>query len=273
MLIVTETDAHTCRYIGPPYIHGFDKIGDDCGAINGASIVSTDSFVVWPGIGSFFLFDGTVKRLECAVADKVLNALSGVNGGKTIGFVNPEWSEIWWLYQSNVPPQFPDSDDYDDVDSYVVWDYQEDHWYTGTLERSVGGGLPVTGGPFMVGFDGVCYQHEIAGTIPSDVGSSEVTLTSGPIELTKGDSTQYISAIQPDFIKDGEVTLHIIGQDRPNGPETRFGPYVVSYPSNTNQPVPCRARGHTVRLEVTGKSSTWSLGDLRLDFVPAGGKK
>lgn len=265
MLVVTETDVHTCRYLGPPYIFGFDKIGDDCGAVNGSSVVATENFVVWPGAGAFYIFDGSVRRLECSVFDKVSAAVSGPNVGKTVGFVNPQWSEIWWLYQGDTGSS--------EVDSYVVWDYDENHWFTGTLDRSVGGGLPVTGGPFMMGFDGVCYQHELTGIVPSDIGASEITLESGPIELTKGDTTQYIGAIQPDFIKSGEVELYIIGQDRPGGPETRFGPYLVSYPANTTQPVPCRARGNTVRLEVVGKSSTWSLGDLRLDFTGVGGKK
>lgn len=266
ILLVSETDVYTCRYLGPPYIFGFDQVGQDCGVATGAAVVATEDFVVWPGSRDFFIYDGTVRRLNCTVIDAVVDLLDSVNWGKTVGFVNTEWSEIWWLYQSDASS--------DDVDAYIVWDYNEDHWVTGTLDRTVGEGTPVTEGPIMMKNDGYLYQHEVPNSVPSDHDSAaDVYVESGPLEFKGGDATQYISAIQPDFISGGAVNVYLIGQDRPTGPETVFGPYNISYPANSSQPIPCRARGHTVRLRIEGDSSTWELGSLRINLLQNGGRK
>lgn len=261
-LLISETDVHSMRYLGPPYVHGFDQIGQDCGCSTGAAVVATDDFVVWPGSGDFFVYDGSIRRLHCPVMDRFRRNISEVNYGKMVGFVNAEWSEVWWLYQAGD----------DDIDSYIVWDFKDDHWYTGTTTRTVGGVLPLLNGPVMMGADGYLYKHELQGVVPGE-SASEVYVESGPIEIKGGNATQYFDYIQPDFIDQGSVNVTIFGRDRPTAPEVAFGPYNITYPANTSQPVPCRARGHTIRVRIEGASSTWELGNLRINMLNTGGRK
>jgi hypothetical protein len=263
-VLIGQTDIQVCQYISPPYIFGFDKLGEDVGCFSGAAVVATNDFIVWPSNRNFMLYDGQLRTLECEVIDEVAALLDGPNRGKTIGYVNPQWSEVWWLFQS-------EGSETKEVDSYVVWDYQENHWQTGTLDRTCGGGLPVNSGILMMGADGYLYQHELPDVLPA-VNASEVFAETGPIQIGNGDGTQYISAYVPDFELTGSVNLTLIGQDRPSGPETTFGPYNIPYPAATNQPVPTRARGNTVRMRITGEQSTWSHGAGRLEIV-GGGKK
>lgn len=267
ILLISENDAWRANYLGPPYIFGFDRVGDDCGIEAAAAVATTEAFVVWPGRRSFFLYDGNaVQPLNCDVMDEVSTALEAVDWSKTTSFVNAAWSEIWWFFQSQASTT-------GEPDTYITWNYKDKHWTTGTIPRTVGYGGDAGRAPVMMGSDGYIYRHEQDGVIPSVTASTEVFAETAPIELRGGNNTQYISAILPDFISTGEVDVYLIGQDAPSGPEISFGPYTISYPATSSQPIPTRARGHTVRLRVQGKSGTWSLGSLRLDFVNNGGKK
>jgi len=263
ILLVSETDAYVSRYIGPPYVYGFDQIGMNCGVAAGGAVVATEDFAMWPGAKDFFLFDGsTVQRIECDVMDRFMAERNLSQITKITGFVNPQWSEIWWLFQAGE----------EDVDSYIYYDWKGGHWGIGKLARTVGGGYAATGGLVMIGTDGYAYNHEETGVVPSDGSPGEVFAETGPIELSGGNITQFVKSIQPDFIHSGEVDLFIIGQDRPGGPETTFGPYRVSYPAAARQPIPARARGHTVRLRIEGVSENWTMGSTRLDFRLGGEK-
>ena len=61
-LIITDTDAHSAKYIGPPYVYGFDRVGTACGAVSRMSAVDTDMGAFWMGQKGFFMFDGNSVR-------------------------------------------------------------------------------------------------------------------------------------------------------------------------------------------------------------------
>lgn len=276
ILLIGETDAHVARYVGPPYIFSFDKVGDDCGIIAGGAVAATENFAIWPGQRSFYIFDGSLKRLDCPVMDRMASIINTPNAGKTVAFINPEWAEAWWLFQgestgsTNAARSIVTEDD---VNSYIAYNFKEGHWTTGTLDRSVGGGHPVTRGPIMIGHDGYAYSHEQAGVVPYTNTPDEVFIESGPIELTDaGQPAQYITAIMPDMIDVGEADIELIGRDRPGAPEIIYGPYMISFPTNSAQPVPTRARGHSVRMRVKGRQSDFTMGSMRLDVL-LGGRK
>jgi hypothetical protein len=265
VLLVSETDAHVARYLGPPYIYGFDPVGSDCGTVAGGAVVVANGVAVWAGASNFFLFDGIVRPLECPIIDRYIADINPGTIGKTMGYVNQEFNEVSWQYQSVGSVD-------DDVDKYITWNFVDNTWYSGTLKRTLGFPSSRNEGPIMVGSDGFVYQHEVKADSPIDVSASEIWLESGPIELGSGDRVAYVKSIQPDFVAEGSADIYIIGQDRPGGPETTFGPYRVTYPSTTNQPIPTRARGHTIRVRVVGVEGKWALGSMRLDLA-AGGMK
>jgi hypothetical protein len=259
-LIVTDTDAHTMRYIGPPYIFSFDKAGNNCGTIAGGAVVATDRFAVWPSARGFYLYDGTIQRLECDVIDQLVDVLSVANRRKMVGFSVSDFSEVWWLYQS---------DGGDEVDSYVAWDWKNNEWTLGTLDRTAGFDKGAFADSMMISSGGIIYNHEKRGVVAGD-DASDVYAETGPIEIGDGDASININALVPDFEVTGDVDVTFYGKDGPTGAEITYGPYDVNYPLSgeaSNQPVPVRARGRTIRMRVTGKTSTWQMGRVRLDVT------
>ena len=152
-LIITDVDAHTARYIGPPYVYGFERVGTSCGIISRRAAADVDMGVFWMGNGGFFRFDGNVvSEIPCAVHDYVFGDLNTSQKSKTWAFTNGQFGEIWWFYCSGSSTE---------IDRYVAFDYKENHWLIGNLSRTSGASRGVFEYPMLMGQDGAMFDHEV----------------------------------------------------------------------------------------------------------------
>ena len=254
VLILGENDAHVARYVGPPYVYSVDLAGENCGPLAAEAVTSTDRFAVWWGERSFWLFDGTVQQLPCAVIDFLYDDMDLAQKSKISAFANTDFSEVWWLYQSLGSTTT-------ELDSYVCWDYVENHWTTGRLDRTAGLNKGVTLDPLMVASAGEIYTHEADGVLPDGT----VFVESGAIELAGGESNVAVRYIYPDNEAPSDVTFTLIARQFPNATEYTYGPYPY------NNPVPTRALGRSVKVRVDFVTPDSELGELRLDVSPLGG--
>ena len=124
-LILTDVDAHTARYQGPPYVYGFERVGTSCGAISRRCAADVDVGVFWMGQRGFYMFDGnSVNELPCEVHDYVFSDMNTAQQSKIWAFNNGQFGEVWWFYCSG---------DSLEIDRYVAFDYKEQHWLIGSL--------------------------------------------------------------------------------------------------------------------------------------------
>ena len=152
-LIITDVDAHTARYIGPPYVYGFERVGTSCGIISRRAAADVDMGTFWMGNGGFFRFDGNVvSEIPCAVHDYVFGDLNTSQKSKTWAFTNGQFGEIWWFYCSGNSTE---------IDRYVAFDYKESHWLIGNLSRTSGASRGVFEYPMFMGQDGAMFDHEV----------------------------------------------------------------------------------------------------------------
>lgn len=152
-LIITDVDAHTARYIGPPYVYGFERVGTSCGIISRRAAADVDMGAFWMGNGGFFRFDGNVvSEIPCAVHDYVFGDLNTSQKSKTWAFTNGQFGEIWWFYCSGSSTE---------IDRYVAFDYKENHWLIGNLSRTSGTSRGVFEYPMLMGQDGAMFDHEV----------------------------------------------------------------------------------------------------------------
>ena len=161
-LIITDLDAHSAKYLGPPYVYGFDRVGTACGAVSRLSAVDTDMGAFWMGQRGFFRFDGnTVSELPCEVHDYVFDDLNVNQQSKIWAFSNSEFSEIWWFYPSSGSTE---------IDRYVAFDMLENHWLIGNLSRTSGVPRGVFRQPYLVGeqTENVTFTVTVVGGNPSN---------------------------------------------------------------------------------------------------------
>jgi len=152
-LILTDVDSFSSRYIGPPYVFGFERVGSSCGIISRMAAADVDMGVFWMGNGAFFRFDGNVvSEIPCDVHDYVFGDINTAQKSKTWAFTNGQFGEIWWFYCSGSS---------NEIDRYVALDYKENHWLIGNLSRTAGTSRGVFTYPMLMGQDGAMYDHEV----------------------------------------------------------------------------------------------------------------
>ena len=254
-LILTDQDAHTATYSGPPFVYGFERVGTSCGLIAANAAASIDEGVVWMGQRSFFIYaGGSVRDLPCEVADHVFSDMNNDQRSKVHAVVNSRFNEIWWFYPSASGIE---------CDSYVAFDYAENIWTTGTIDRTAGVDRGVFRQPFWIAADGILYEQEIG----FDYGGQSPFAETGPIALGVGENVMAVRGMIPDENTLGDVNATFKTRFYPTDTERDYGPYSMANPTSL------RFTGRQIRMRVTGNtSSDWRVGIMRLDAV-AGGRR
>jgi len=252
-LILTDQDAHTATYAGPPFVYGFERVGTSCGLVAANAAASIDEGVVWMGQRSFFVYSGgAVQDLNCEVADYVFSDINSDQKSKVHAVVNSRFNEIWWFYPSGSSTE---------CDSYVCFDYAEKIWTTGEIDRTAGVDRGVFRQPFWIAADGVLYEQEVG----FNYGSQTPFAETGPISIGSGDNLMNVVELIPDEKTQGDVSATFKTRFYPNGAESEYGPFSMSNPTSV------RFQGRQVRMRVEGSVATdWRVGIMRLDARQGG---
>lgn len=253
-LLFTDLDVHTAQYIGAPFVYGFDKAGSGCGLISAQSVAAIDTAAIWMSNSGFWMYDGYVKPLPCDVSDYVFNDINLTQKSKIYAVHLSQFGEIWWFYPSN---------DSNENDSYVSYNYREGHWNIGTLSRLAGADAGVFTYPLMVDSSGYIYEHEVGFAYDS----ATLFAQSGPIELGTGENIMNVRQIIPDEQTLGEAVVSFKSRFYPTGAESSYGPYTAANPTSV------RFSGRQVEVKVTGNTlADWRVGVMRLEAT-AGGRR
>jgi hypothetical protein len=252
-LIITDVDAHAMRYLGPPYVYSNQRVGTACGAISRKAAADVDAGVFWMGQRGFHHFDGnSVRELPCDVHDYVFDDFNRGQQSQVWAWANTEYKEIWWFYCSAGST---------DIDKYVAFDYQENHWVIGNLGRSSGVGRGVFKLALLAGNNKTLYEHEVGHAYDSQ----SVFAETGPISLGNGDNIMNVMQLIPDEATQGQVQVKFKTRFYPNGSEQEHGPYAPANPTGV------RFSGRQMRMRVEGVANTdWRVGNMRVDALPAG---
>ena len=256
MLILTETDAHVARWVAAPYIYGFDLVGKGCAPVSGSAVVSTDRFAIWLGVRTVWMYDGTIKPVQCDVMDFLTEDMDFDVVSKIIASPLSEYSEVWWLYQST-------SSTTGEVDSYVVYDHLEQHWSVGRLDRTSMTDRDILAFPIMVSSDGVLFNHELDSVIAEGAFAE-----TGPLEIAAGDKNMAIRYIFPDGAAFGDVEFTFFGKQQSNAPEITYGPFPYAEPISTTG-----VMGRRIRMKIELLQSKGEIGVSNVDVAPVTGMR
>jgi hypothetical protein len=259
-IILTTSDVWSQSYLGPPWIYGHEKIGSDCGVVGKLAHVAFDGRLAWMGRNQFWMYDGNVKPIPCEVSDYVFGNLNEDAIEKVHTAHIPRFNEIWWYFPTGSGPE-------DECSEYVIFNYREGTWVTGSLARSCWvSDNGVWGHPFGVKSSGEVYEHESGWT--DDGGSREVYVQSGPVEIGGGSQTLWVNQIIPDENSQGDVSLRLYSRFAPNGTVTSHGPYTIG-----SEYVDTRLQGRSVALRVEEQEQTdWRWGVPRLNAQAGSGR-
>ena len=251
-LLFTDVDVHTAQYVGAPFVYGFEKAGSGCGLISAQSVAAIDTAAIWMSKSGFWIYDGYAKPLPSDVGDYVFQNINYSQSSKVYAVHNSKFGEIWWYYPSNSSIE---------NDSYVTFNYRENHWSIGTLARTAGTDSGVFNNPLLVGPDGYVYEHEVG----FEYDGATVYAESGPVQIGNGDNIMSVRQVVPDEQTLGEAVVSFKTKFYPTGAESSYGPYSAANPTSV------RFAGRQVNVKVTGAVlADWRIGTMRLDAVPMG---
>jgi hypothetical protein len=253
-LLLTTRDAHVANYIGPPYVYGFERVGTSCGLIANEAAVVVDAGAFWMGTNSFYGYNGgQVSEMLCDVSDHVFNDMNRAQISKAFAMSNSMFGEIWWFYPSasNI-----------ENDRYVVFNYVENTWYIGELDRTAGADRGAFSQPMMAkASDRKIYEHEVSFNYDGLTPYAET----GPIRIASGDQIMKVTRLIPDEKTQGDVTATFKSRFYPNGTERSYGPFDMTNPTSI------RFSGRQIRMRIEGEElSDWRVGINRIDAVSGG---
>jgi hypothetical protein len=229
ILVFTDTTLYTMQFLGPPYIFGVSAVSEKITIQSPNAAVAVDDVVMWMGANEFYVYQGSVQRMPCTVRDYIFNDFNFDQAEKVIAGVNSEHSEVWWFYPS---ADFDGQGTYqnEDVDRYVIYNYQEQTWSVGTLNRTAWMDRGLFNFPIAAGTDGHLYEHEKG----FDDGSYEPAraiaayIESSPFDIGEGDKFMMIKKLIPDVtFKDSNSV----------SPYVNLGLRTEQYPGDTRVPL------------------------------------
>lgn len=275
ILVWTESSLSAMRFV-EDYIFSITLISPNVDILGPNTVMPVDDSVYWMGRENFFVYNGRVQVMPCTVRQYVFGDINLDQAYKVTASSNRLFREIRWDY--------PSSGSFEN-DRYVVFNYAENVWYFGTMERTAWSDAGVTNYPIAASTDGYIYFHEFGW----DDGSTEPPVAipahvqSSPVELDEGEHFSFVNRIIPDITFDESttsspsVTYTLTPSNWPGGAQGTDQQKSVARSATapveqwTNK-VDVRLRGREFLLKVasTGKGVKWRLGKQRFNVRPDG---
>lgn len=268
ILIWTDVSLHSMRFVGSPFVFEFTRITSDASMISPNAAVDVGGIVYFMDRGNFYVYNGTVETIPCTVKDYVFSNINQSQGFKVFAAENREFNEVTWFY--------PVGTEATEITNYVTYNYQENSWSVGTLDRGAwrSGGTwrnPIASS-VVDGGNNYLYEHEVG--YDADGEPMNAYIESGDIEIADGERLMFMSRIIPDVVFSGSdsgasINYVIKGADYPLSTNATLSTSEVTN-SSTQVYVRNRARQVVFRAESNGSGYGWRLGDLRVDIKPDG---
>ena len=260
-LIFTEEEVWLMKYIGLPYIYGFERIGFGCGLMSPESFATFSGRCIWMSTNGFWIFDGGyVKPLPSDVGEYVLQDMDPAAGLLyTHGSENGTFNEVWFWYPStgnSIP------------DQYVCYNYMEGWWGLGAMTRTAASPSGIYPYPIASDGDNYLYYHENGWTAAGVPLIGSRYAETGSLNLANGENLMTVKqAITDSGYGYASTELTFFASTTPEAAETTAGPYTPRSSGYTD----VRVTGREIRYRVEAtEDAPWSVGDIRLDLTPRG---
>ena len=272
VLVFTDVSLHAMQFLGPPFTFGINVVSENLTIAGALSAINVEDTVYWMGRNEFYAYSGQVQRLPCTVRDYVFNNLNTAQLEKITAGSNTAFGEIWWFYPSA---------DSDENNSYVVYNYMEQVWSYGLLERTAWMDRGIVNLPLAASPDHFMYNHETGFDDDSTTPSSAITafIESSQIDMGDGNEFVFINRMIPDLtFRDSTATsptatMTLSARNYPGGLYLQTQAKSVTRTATTpieqwTEQVNLRLRGRAfaLKLESTGVGVGWRLGTPRVDI-------
>jgi len=262
ILVWTDTSLYSMKFIGQPFIFSTNLVNEGVGLIGPKAMVNTPVGVFWMDKKGIYNYGGQVKPIPCDVHDYVFDDMNESQVYKVHGFLNKRFNEVGWYYPSGSSSE---------IDRYVVYNYLENVWSIGQMNRTAWLDEGLEAYPratYTTSNVGYLYQQE---TGNDDDGSpmSNVYVESGDFDLGEaGNDIQSVNEIIPDvqFTGTNDASLINCVLKIRNYPGDSLTTKSTSNISSTTQKLNVRGRARQVVLRFESDDDNVGAYTLGLGF-------
>ena len=279
VLIWTDTSLYSMNFIGPPLTFALNLINEGAGLIGPKAAANSPKGVFYMSKKGFYFYNGAVQKLPCSVQDYVFSDLDEGQAFKCFAGLNEEFSEVWFFYPSL-------TDNETEISRYVIYNYEENSWSIGTLERYSWLAAGVLDKPLAGGEESATkriYEHE-KGFNDDESAMDGVFVESADIDISDGDRFVFLKRILPDILFVNEAgtsqnpAINVVVKRRDFNNQTLSTDSTTQITSSsTFGSLRSRARQFVLRFESDDdntdsdrKNYKWRLGSTRVDVQPSG---
>lgn len=286
-LVWTDSCLYSMQYLGPPYVYQFTVLMDNISIISPNAAITVNNVTYWMGLDKFYMYNGTVNTLPCALKQYVFENLNSDQGYQVFAGSNSGYNEVWWFYCS---------EDSSLVNHYIIYNYLDNVWYSGTMGRTAWLDSGIRTYPMAADYNGRILYHEadvddVSGLTPMPINAY---VQSSDFDIEDGHSFSFVWRMLPDVNFNGSnvnnpyVSITIVPRQNAGAPYgTADAPTVTSadnyappYPPNSSVYVVqqftgqvytrLRGRQMSFRIESDALGVAWQLGTVRFDSRPDG---
>jgi hypothetical protein len=282
IVVWTNSSLYSLQYQGPPAVWSSQLLGDNISIIGPNSAVVASGVIYWMGLEKFYKYDGRTQTLRCDLRQHIFQDINLAQASQVFAGTNEGFNEVWWFYCSQ---------NSNEIDLYVTYNYLEDVWAYGTLGRTAWLDSGLRQYPLAATYSYNLVNHE-QGNDDNQTGTpAPITAVIGSAEfdIDDGDHFGFVWRMLPDITFRGsnaaspQVTMTLIPMQNsgsgyndpislggnPNATVARTSTSVIE--QFTGQ-VYVRVRGRQMILQVESNQlgCAWQLGSPRIDIKQDG---
>jgi hypothetical protein len=292
IVVWTDSSLYSLQYLGPPYVWGTQLLADNISIIgpNAAAIGSGVTF--WMGVDKFYKYDGRVQTLRCDLRQYIYEDINLIQSDQVFASTNEGFNEVWFFYCSITGPDGTNtiSNPNNIVDRYVIYNYLEDNWYYGTMQRTAWLDTGLRNYPIAATYSYNIVEHE-NGVDNNETGTTlpiATSIVSSQYDIGDGHNFAFVYRMIPDLTFRGstagttpQVTMYLQGLNNSGSGVTQSGnanvvnsgvaTSVINVDQFTGQ-IYIRVRGRQMQMQITSNTigTQWQLGSPRVDLRPDG---
>ena len=282
ILVWTDAAIYSMQYLGPPYVWGFQILGDNVSIAGPNAHTTASNITYWMGLDKFYMYSGRVETLACPLRQYIFGDINLDQQYQFFASTNEGFNEVWWFYCSANSTV---------VDRYVIYNHLERIWSYGNLSRTAWLDSPLRNYPTAAGYGGQIIYHENGvddGTTnpPSPISAF---IQSADANIGDGHNYGFVWRVIPDLTFDGStvnnpsVTMTLKPRQNPGANYSAAAtPAVTSTQNYSGQRnytvqqfteivyVRVRGRQMAFRISSDGLGVQWQLGVPSIDLRPDG---
>jgi hypothetical protein len=283
IVVFTDSSLYSLQYQGPPIVWGSQLLGDNISIASENAAAIGSGVIYWMGVDKFYKYDGRIQTLRCDLRKYIYEDINLDQSDQFFASTNEGFNEVWFFYCSAGSNA---------VNRYVIYNYQEDIWMYGNMERSAWLDSGLRDYPIAATYINNLVYHEFGN---DDLSTDVPAPISAVIETTEfdiddGDHFGFVWRILPDItfvgsnsIVNPQVIMTLIpmqnsgsGYNNPislggNSNATITRTATATIEQFTGQVyVRVRGRQMILRVESTQLGCAWQLGSPRIDIKQDG---